>query len=136
MWDAALFYPAGVEWGDTAPRTDRWSKQVMFFGSARPDGVTGTFWVDTLEPTLVDSDWFTEIRRITAGLPGKKSPDQTAAQVPSVGPPSAGLARPNCAAAPTAPVEVTSLAESLDSLKAHFNKANGRHRFVALLSPT
>lgn len=39
-------------------------------------------------------------------------------------------------ATPNKPVEVTSLAESLDSLKEHFNKAKGRHRFVTLLSPT
>ncbi len=39
-------------------------------------------------------------------------------------------------ATPQEPVEITSLSESLDSLKKHFNKAKGRHRFVTLLSPT
>lgn len=39
-------------------------------------------------------------------------------------------------ATPNKPVEVTSLGESLDSLKEHFNKAKGRHRFMTLLSPT
>lgn len=39
-------------------------------------------------------------------------------------------------ATPNKPVEITSLGESLDSLRAHFNKAKGRHRFVTLLSPT
>ena len=34
------------------------------------------------------------------------------------------------------PVEVVSLAESLEPLRKHFNANKDKHRFVALLSPT
>ncbi len=37
---------------------------------------------------------------------------------------------------PTNSVELTSLAESLEPLRAHFNANKSKHRFVALLSPT
>ncbi|MCH8243288.1 MAG: hypothetical protein IH897_11865, partial [Planctomycetes bacterium] len=36
----------------------------------------------------------------------------------------------------TSSVELTSLAESLEPLRAHFNANKNKHRFVALLSPT
>ena len=103
MWDAALFYSAGVEWGDTAPRPDRWSMQLTDFPEPREGGVTGKFWVDTLERRVLDSDWFVEVRRLTAGVMGKKPAGKAAVPERRVARSSAGPDRSRVAGATNAP---------------------------------
>ncbi len=92
LWDAVLFYPAGVEWQDKAPAPALWSKQVAFFvpsadgigavcrsGAAddASDGddaggsgeqITGTFFHNDCNQPPVDSDWFLEVRRAIVEL--------------------------------------------------------------------
>jgi hypothetical protein len=60
LWDAVLFYPAGVEWKDRAPAPAAWSKQVGFVGpEAAP--LTGSFFRNDCKMSPTDSDWHDEV---------------------------------------------------------------------------
>src|SRR5262245_18544922 len=61
LWDAVLFFPAGVEWKDQVPAPAAWSKQVGFMG---PDAgaVTGMFFHNDCKQLPTDSDWHDEVR--------------------------------------------------------------------------
>jgi len=67
LWDAVLFYPPGVEWGDQTPVPRFWSKQVAYLGE-NAGGVTGVFFRNDCKAAPVDSDWHREVREAMANL--------------------------------------------------------------------
>lgn len=78
VWDAVLYYPAGVEWKSGPPSPVYWSKQIGYGGPPR-EGVTGTFFHDDCASPPVDTDWFPEVRRSIHRLVSRMSATPTPA---------------------------------------------------------
>ena len=62
LWDAVLFFPPGVEWHETSPRPDWWTKQIGFSGEGEHRKPTGQFLRNHIKDGPVESDWFVETR--------------------------------------------------------------------------
>ena len=114
LWDVAFTYNQGSTWGEIPPKPLGMVKQIMFYGGV-DDGPTGMFFTDFGKQPF-DTDWIIELAKGMEKLIGK--------------PPKPDNARK------TNPIEVVSLAESVEPLRAHFNAHKDKNRFVALLSPT
>lgn len=63
LWDAVLFYPAGMTWEERVPTPAAWAKQVDFFGSDDSGGPTGEFWRNNCASPPIESDWRDEVRQ-------------------------------------------------------------------------
>lgn len=111
LWDAVLFYPAGVEWAAAAPAPTRWAKQVMYFEGG--DGITGTFFRDDCKKLPIDSDWHVLLRETMAGFVAP----ETRAKINSV----ELLSFPGC---PSAAVLRKNLITALDDLGAKITVAD------------
>jgi len=67
LWDAVLYYPAGVEWREHVPQPVMSSKQIGFVGGQGDE--TGVFLHNDCNQPPVDSDWRREVRQAMATLP-------------------------------------------------------------------
>lgn len=73
VWDVVYFFPPGVKWTDSVPRSMMWTKQMAFFGDPQGDEPSGLFFRQDSKEPPAESDWFIEIRQAMLGLmgPGK-----------------------------------------------------------------
>jgi len=70
LWDALFVFRPGVTWTDRPPAPDEFVKQLAFYGGQglKKGQPSGSFVRDSFRDLPIESDWFDELRRISAEL--------------------------------------------------------------------
>ena len=70
LWDALFVFRPGVMWTERPPTPDEFVKQLAFYGcqGLKKGQPSGSFVRDSFRDLPIESDWFDELRRISAEL--------------------------------------------------------------------